>query len=237
MSMLSLDRSVAGDVVTTPVPVLLPTKFSVLPHHPRARFVAGDAGSPAAADVVTTLSLDSLFRRHQSIINMDDRSLATMLTMEYNSDIFGERGNGLNANSDPAKPPSIEVPALSLDELREKTDDFGSKALVGKGSYGRVYYVVLENEQHVAVKKLDTLADPEPDNEFLAQVSVVSRLKHENFVDMLGYCIQGDQRRKGVAGAQPGPALDWMQRVKIVVDAAKGLEYLHEKVQPSIVSC
>ncbi|PWZ20475.1 PTI1-like tyrosine-protein kinase 3 [Zea mays] len=138
-------------------------------------------------------------------------------------------GNGLNANSDPAKPPSIEVPALSLDELREKTDDFGSKALVGKGSYGRVYYVVLENEQHVAVKKLDTLADPEPDNEFLAQVSVVSRLKHENFVDMLG--------RKGVAGAQPGPALDWMQRVKIVVDAAKGLEYLHEKVQPSIVSC
>jgi pto-interacting protein 1 len=43
--------------------------------------------------------------------------------------------------------------------------------------------------------------------------------------------------RKGVAGAQPGPALDWMQRVKIVVDAAKGLEYLHEKVQPSIVSC
>lgn len=79
-------------------------------------------------------------------------------------------GNGLNANSDPAKPPSIEVPALSLDELREKTDDFGSKALVGKGSYGRVYYVVLENEQHVAVKKLDTSADPEPDNEFLAQV-------------------------------------------------------------------
>jgi pto-interacting protein 1 len=41
--------------------------------------------------------------------------------------------------------------------------------------------------------------------------------------------------RKGVQGAQPGPALDWMQRMKIAVDAAKGLEYLHEKVQPSIV--
>ncbi|XP_066326726.1 PTI1-like tyrosine-protein kinase 3 [Miscanthus floridulus] len=162
-------------------------------------------------------------------------------------------GNGLNSNSDPAKPPSIEVPALSFDELKEKTDDFGSNALVGEGSYGRVYYAVLENEQHVAVKKLDTSADPEPDNEFLAQVSTVSRLKHENFVEMLGYCIEGDQRllayefatmgslhdilhgRKGVAGAQPGPALDWMQRVKIAVDAAKGLEYLHEKVQPSIV--
>jgi len=162
-------------------------------------------------------------------------------------------GNGLTSNSDPAKPPSIEVPALSFDELKEKTDDFGSKTLVGEGSYGRVYYAVLENGKHAAVKKLDASADPEPDNEFLAQVSVVSRLKHENFVDMLGYCIEGDQRllayefatmgslhdilhgRKGVAGAQPGPALDWMQRVRIAVDAAKGLEYLHEKVQPSIV--
>lgn len=25
-------------------------------------------------------------------------------------------------------------------------------------------------------------------------MSIVSRLKHENFVDMIGYCIEGDQR-------------------------------------------
>lgn len=41
--------------------------------------------------------------------------------------------------------------------------------------------------------------------------------------------------RKGVQGAQPGPPLDWMQRVRIAVDAAKGLEFLHEKIQPSII--
>jgi hypothetical protein len=65
---------------------------------------------------------------------------------------------------------SIDIPVLSLDELIEKTDDFGSTALVGEGSYGRVYYAVLENGTHVAVKKLDTSADPEPDDEFIAQV-------------------------------------------------------------------
>lgn len=41
--------------------------------------------------------------------------------------------------------------------------------------------------------------------------------------------------RKGVQGAQPGPVLDWMQRVRIAVDAARGLEYLHEKIQPAII--
>ncbi|KAI7726255.1 hypothetical protein M8C21_008599, partial [Ambrosia artemisiifolia] len=84
-------------------------------------------------------------------------------------------------------------------------------------------------------------------------VAMVSTLKHENLVELCGYCVDGNTRvlayefatmgslhdilhgRKGVQGAQPGPVLDWMQRVKIAVDAAKGLDYLHEKVQPSII--
>lgn len=165
-----------------------------------------------------------------------------------------KEGNGFSVKSDPIKaPPSIEVPELSFEELKEKTDNFGSKALIGEGSYGRVYYAILDSGKHVAVKKLDASTDPELDSEFLTQVSIASKLKHDNFVEMLGYCVEGNQRlvvyefatmgslhdilhgRKGVPGAQPGPALDWMQRVKIAIDAAKGLEYLHEKVQPSIV--
>ncbi|KAF3673514.1 Pto-interacting protein 1 [Capsicum annuum] len=149
--------------------------------------------------------------------------------------------------------PTIEVPALSLDELKEETDNFGSKALVGEGSYGRVYYANLNNGNAVAVKKLDVSSEPETNVDFLSQVSMVSRLKHENLVELLGYCVEGNLRvlayefatmgslhdilhgRKGVQGAQPGPTLDWMQRVKIAVDAARGLEYLHEKVQPPII--
>lgn len=41
--------------------------------------------------------------------------------------------------------------------------------------------------------------------------------------------------RKGVQGAEPGPVLTWNQRVKVAYGAAKGLEYLHEKIQPPIV--
>lgn len=161
--------------------------------------------------------------------------------------------------SAPVKPevqkevPPIEVPALSLAELKEKTDNFGSKSLIGEGSYGRVYYASLSDGKAVAIKKLDVAAEPESNVEFLTQVSMVSKLKHENLVELLGYCVEGNVRvleyefatmgslhdvlhgRKGVQGAQPGPVLDWIQRVRIAVDAARGLEYLHEKFQPSII--
>nr|KJB22427.1 hypothetical protein B456_004G047300 [Gossypium raimondii]KJB22428.1 hypothetical protein B456_004G047300 [Gossypium raimondii] len=145
----------------------------------------------------------------------------------------------------------IEVPAILADELKEITDNYGNDALVGEGSYGRVYYGVLKSGEAAAIKKLD--ASKQPDDEFLAQVSMVSRLKHENFVQLLGYCVDGNSRilayefasngslhdilhgRKGVKGAQPGPVLTWAQRVKIAVGAAKGLEYLHEKADPHII--
>ncbi|CAJ1977787.1 unnamed protein product [Sphenostylis stenocarpa] len=172
---------------------------------------------------------------------------------------YGESNHKGSKVSTPVKsetnkaPPPIEAPALSLDELKEKTDNFGSKALIGEGSYGRVYYATLNSGQAVAVKKLDVSSEPESNNEFLTQVSMVSRLKNENFVELHGYCVEGNLRvlayefatmgslhdilhgRKGVQGAQPGPTLDWIQRVRIAVDAARGLEYLHEKVQPPII--
>lgn len=66
--------------------------------------------------------------------------------------------------------PTIDVPALSLDELKEKTDNFGSNALIGEGSYGRVYFASLSNGKSVALKKLDAAPEPESDNEFLTQV-------------------------------------------------------------------
>uniref|UniRef100_A0A0A9DXM9 Serine-threonine/tyrosine-protein kinase catalytic domain-containing protein n=1 Tax=Arundo donax TaxID=35708 RepID=A0A0A9DXM9_ARUDO len=65
--------------------------------------------------------------------------------------------------------------------------------------------------------------------EFLAQISMVSRLEHDNVVELLGYCFEGNTRvlayefatmdslhdmlhgREGVKGAQPGPVVSWTQ--------------------------
>ncbi|CAN6919947.1 unnamed protein product [Brassica oleracea] len=168
--------------------------------------------------------------------------------------------DGINAHHHKADPPKnspviqmqpISVPAIPADELKDITDNYGSKSLIGEGSYGRVFYGVLKTGNAAAIKKLDS--SKQPDQEFLAQVSMVSRLRQDNVVALLGYCVDGPLRVlayefasngslhdilhgiKGVKGAQPGPVLSWNQRVKIAVGAARGLEYLHEKANTHVI--
>lgn len=69
----------------------------------------------------------------------------------------------------PAKILPIEIPAIPLDELNKLTGHFGSKALVGEGSYGRVFQATLKTGEAAAIKKLDS--SQEPDSDFAAQVT------------------------------------------------------------------
>lgn len=84
----------------------------------------------------------------------------------------GSKYSAVTKDEPPKAPLPIEVPALLLDELKEKTDNFGPKALVGEGSYGRVYLAVLDDGKQVALKKLDSTSEPEANTEFLTQVSL-----------------------------------------------------------------
>lgn len=68
----------------------------------------------------------------------------------------------------PVKVQPIAVPTIPVDEIREVTKGFGDEALIGEGSFGRVYFGVLRNGRSAAVKKLDS--SKQPDQEFLAQV-------------------------------------------------------------------
>ncbi|GFP88431.1 pto-interacting protein 1 [Phtheirospermum japonicum] len=135
--------------------------------------------------------------------------------------------------------------AIPLDELLDITDSFGLNCLIGEGKYGMVYYGVLRNGQAAAVKK----AKSTNMSDFLKQVPMVYRLKHENMVELLGYCVDGGLQvlvyeyalhgslheilhgKKGIQRFRPALVLSWAQRVKIAVNAAKGLEYIHEQAQ------
>lgn len=66
-----------------------------------------------------------------------------------------------------------------MDELNRLTGNFGSKALIGEGSYGRVFFATLSDGQQAAIKKLDTSSSPDPEDDFASQVSPSSIIKHE----------------------------------------------------------
>ncbi|KAL5177050.1 Pto-interacting protein 1 [Glycine soja] len=66
------------------------------------------------------------------------------------------------------------VPSVIVDELKSLTNYFGSKYFIGEGAYGKVY-------QEVVIKKLDS-------------ISIVSRLKHENVVELVNYYVDGSFR-------------------------------------------
>ncbi|CAL9218082.1 unnamed protein product [Arabidopsis halleri] len=145
----------------------------------------------------------------------------------------------------------IAVPAIPVDELKDIIDKFSPEVLIGEGSYGRVFYGALKSGKEAAIKKL--YPTKQPDQEFLSQVSMVSRFQHDNVVTLMGYCVDGPLHvlayefatygtlhdvlhgQKGVIGALQGPVMTWQQRVKIAVGAARGLEYLHKKVNPQVI--
>ncbi|KAF6165522.1 hypothetical protein GIB67_015845 [Kingdonia uniflora] len=171
-------------------------------------------------------------------------------TIKILNDIFtakkrsgrGERG-AYARGGDPQKVLPIETPALSLDDLNKATHNFGTKSLVGEGSYGRVFYATISTGQAAVLKKLDPSSSNEPDSDFAAQVTLVTFMekdikKLKTSFNKKGLTLEFGfaliTGRKGVQGAEPGPALSWSQRVKVAYGAARGLEYLHEKVQPPI---
>nr|GEV54601.1 protein kinase-like domain, phloem protein 2-like protein [Tanacetum cinerariifolium] len=142
------------------------------------------------------------------------------------------------------------VPPLkyrSLDELNVlltkgfhvnegKTDDRKNK--IGSGGFGTVYKGVLshsEGKSLVAIKRLDRKHD-QGDADFYKELRMLSYYRHENIISLLGFSCGPNEMILVYEYASRGSLdnhlkdkdLTWTQRLKICLDAAKGLCYLHD---------
>ncbi|XP_043718932.1 probable serine/threonine-protein kinase PBL26 isoform X1 [Telopea speciosissima] len=143
---------------------------------------------------------------------------------------------------------NIAAQTFTFRELATATKNFRQECLVGEGGFGRVYRGKLENTgQLVAVKQLDRNG-LQGNREFLVEVLMLSLLHHQNLVNLIGYCADGDQRllvyEFMALGSLEDHLLDlppdqkplpWFTRMKIASGAAKGLEYLHDKANPPVI--
>ncbi|CAA2989316.1 proline-rich receptor kinase PERK3 [Olea europaea subsp. europaea] len=137
---------------------------------------------------------------------------------------------------------------LTYEELKEATNNFEPASILGEGGFGRVFKGVLSDGTAVAIKRL-TSGGQQGDKEFLVEVEMLSRLHHRNLVKLVGYYTNRDSSNLLCYELVPngsleawlhGPLglncpLDWDTRMKIALDAARGLAYLHEDSQPCVI--
>ncbi|GER31752.1 leucine-rich receptor-like protein kinase [Striga asiatica] len=143
----------------------------------------------------------------------------------------------------------------------EILDALDEDNLIGTGSSGKVYKVILTNGEAVAVKKLwgrPKSADEEnsdlekgrssnfPDDSFSAEVDTLGKIRHKNIVKLWCCCTTRDCKLlvyeympNGSLGdllhSTKGGLLSWPIRFKVAMDAAEGLSYLHHDCSPPIV--
>ncbi|XP_021275378.1 probable serine/threonine-protein kinase PBL7 [Herrania umbratica] len=139
---------------------------------------------------------------------------------------------------------------FTFKQLHSATGGFSKSNVVGHGGFGSVYRGVLSNGKKVAIKLMDQ-AGKQGEEEFKMEVELLSRLRSPYLLALIGYC--SDSSRKllvyefmangglqehlyPISGSNNVTLkLDWETRLRIALEAAKGLEYLHEHVSPPVI--
>ncbi|KAM7405369.1 hypothetical protein PAMP_012637 [Pampus punctatissimus] len=106
------------------------------------------------------------------------------------------------------------------EEVHAGTEGFSPARKVGEGGFGVVYRATLKNTD-CAVKRLKqdgSLNWTLLKESFQTEVEKLSKFRHPNIVDLLGYCK--------AHGSECG-ALSWPQRISIVKGASTALQFLH----------
>ncbi|XP_062202572.1 putative leucine-rich repeat receptor-like serine/threonine-protein kinase At2g19230 [Phragmites australis] len=139
----------------------------------------------------------------------------------------------------------LENRKFTYKELKLMTANFREE--IGRGGFGAVFLGYLENEIPVAVK-MRSKTSSQGDKEFLAEAHYLTRVHHRNLVSLIGYCkdkkhlalvyeyMHGGNLEDHLRGeASAATPLTWHQRLKIALDSAQGLEYLHKSCQPPLI--
>ncbi|XP_068332417.1 probable serine/threonine-protein kinase PBL17 [Pyrus communis] len=148
-------------------------------------------------------------------------------------------------------PGYTNVSIFTYDEMSLATKRFRPDLILGEGGFGVVYKGVIDDTvragyktTQVAIKELNR-EGYQGDREWLAEVNYLGQLSNPNLVKLIGYCCEDDHRllvyEYMASGSlekhlfrRVGCTLTWSRRMKIALDAAKGLAFLHGAERPII---
>lgn len=152
--------------------------------------------------------------------------------------------------SNPASNPFdlISYLRISREELRRATENFSPGNLVGVGSFGSVYRGTLAGGETVAVKVFAGLDGEDGEKSFGRECRTLGKVRHRNLLKIITACSTADFKAL-VLEFMPNGNLDGHlhgvgteklsleMRLRILLDVAHGLSYLHHDSCPPIVHC
>ncbi|XP_074286799.1 putative serine/threonine-protein kinase PBL17 [Silene latifolia] len=200
-------------------------QFASPKHHPHAK---GQGGHGAGQ--VPLMSNQSATKSRKSE-TQGDKSPTILYTLK---DVKELRQN----------PGYTNVDIFSYEEMKLATKHFRPDLILGEGGFGVVYRGMINDSVRrgyksieVAIKQLNPNGF-QGDREWLAEVNYLGKLSHPNLVRLIGYCCEDEHRLLVYEYLASGclekhlfrrmsSTLTWLRRIKIALDAAKGLAFLH----------
>ncbi|VVA16660.1 PREDICTED: L-type lectin-domain [Prunus dulcis] len=170
--------------------------------------------------------------------------------------IFWKKG-GTGESSDNDEDPMVNDPIddefekgtgpkkFSYKILAQSTNDFDEGEKLGEGGFGGVYRgFVKDLNSYVAVKRVSS-GSRQGLKEYAAEVRIISRLRHRNLVQLIGWCHEKRELLLVYEFMSNGSLdshlfkgkslLGWEARYRIAQGLASGLFYLHEEWEQCVL--
>ncbi|XP_019155957.1 PREDICTED: G-type lectin S-receptor-like serine/threonine-protein kinase At4g27290 [Ipomoea nil] len=139
-----------------------------------------------------------------------------------------------------------EQTLFEVSTITRVTHNFSLNNKIGEGGYGPVYKGVLDDGKEIAVKRLSKTSK-QGLVEFKNEVNSIAKLQHRNLVNLLGWCIQGEEKMliyeympnksldSYIFDNRRSALLDWPKRFNIINGIARELLYLHQDSRLKII--
>ncbi|CAA6663096.1 unnamed protein product [Spirodela intermedia] len=135
---------------------------------------------------------------------------------------------------------------LLLFGTRPATRNFAPEEKLGRGGFGDVYRGILNQPKMVVAIKRVAKDSRQGKKEYVAEVKVISRVRHRNLVQLVGWChekgellLAYEYMPNGSLDAHlyndGGNPLPWPTRYSIARGVAAALLYLHEESEQCVV--